>query len=167
MGDGVDSSMDDVDNMDNIDNIDGMTGGTPVFEHFGQVLRYLRKYYYAEHVLRMPPGASAFRLTALSLIECLTKHGYSLSSGAFSALEAGTSLPRDPGKFLDTLSRCLPMPARDPLWETLVWRLAYDILLRDLGKPWVDELLPPPVRAGQPPAAANGDAPRDEDGHEG
>jgi len=165
MGGAVDNHMDDMDNTDN------MTSGPTGFKHFGQVLRYLRQHYYAEHVLRMPPGASAIRLTALSLIECLTKHGYSLSSGAFSALEAGTSLPRDPGKFLDALSRCLPMPAGDPLWETLVWRLAYDILLRDLGKPWVDELLPPPGRAGQPPAvgpaAANGDAPRDKDGPEG
>ncbi len=125
------------------------------FKSFGQVLRYLRKEYYPEHVLQLlPPGTSRVQLTALALIECLAKHGYSISSGAFSGLESGASLPRDPNGFLAALHKCLPMPDNDEIWKALVWHLGYDLLRRDLGEPWVGYVIPRPGSTSPDDAAS-------------
>src|SRR5215472_14556772 len=68
-------------------------GGTRYrFAHFGEALRYLRDTY-IERMLPNRPAMPRVRLTALSLIECLQAHGYSISSGSYSELETGANLP--------------------------------------------------------------------------
>jgi hypothetical protein len=128
------------------------------WNNFGEVLRYLRKEYYPEHVINLPPGATKMQVTATSLVECLTKHGYSMSTGAFSALESGATLPREPDQFLDALARCLPMDREDPVWQALVHQLAYDVIRRELGEPWASYVIPRPQNAPAPRGAGKNSA---------
>lgn len=144
------------------------SNGLPQFENFGQVLRFLRKEYYPAWMSRSNPDLPRVHLTALALTECLGRHGYSISSSAFSALESGATLPRDPHAFLQALLACFPLPSDDTVWTALVRHLGYGLLRRDLGKPWAGYIIPKdateaafapaPPESGPVPAVAAGPA---------
>lgn len=92
--------------------------------------------------------APRLRLSAQALIACMADMGFTISSGAFSEIESGVNLPRDPARFLDAVSVCLKLSPADR--QALVEQLAYDILRAKLG----DELAQRVVRRW-----------RDEDAH--
>lgn len=104
-------------------------GGT---RHFGEMLRRFRESYY-ERVRPHRPGAPSprLRLSALSLIKCLAEAGYSISSGAYSEIESGKSIPREPRKFVDAVSVCLELTAEQK--DELTRQLGYDIVYARLG----------------------------------
>lgn len=117
------------------------------FAHFGEVLRYARTSF-GERVFNLPAGVAPPELTSRRLIACLAEHDYPISSGAFSSLEAGNSLPRDPERFLRALFVCLGLSPEDELGRLLTLYLAQDLLRRDLGKyaKMLDEVMPEDVR---------------------
>jgi hypothetical protein len=102
------------------------------FKHFGEALRHYRDTY-PDRIRRNSPDMPRIRVSALSLIECMDKRGYSISSGAYSEIESGISLPKDPRTFLDACTKCLAIDEGSPEWQTLVEQLAYDIVVKKLG----------------------------------
>lgn len=116
---------------------------TMAFSNFGEVLRYARTSH-GGRVFNLPEGVTPPELSSRKLIAGLAEHDYPISSGAFSSLEAGNSLPRDPERFLRALFICLGLSADDELGRLLTLHLAYDLLQRDLGKyaKLLDEIIP-------------------------
>jgi hypothetical protein len=106
--------------------------GAGGMRHFGEMLRQFRESYY-ERVRPQRPDAPSprLRLSALSLIKCLAQAGYSVSSGAYSEIEAGKSIPREPRKFVDAVAVCLELTAEQK--EALTRQLGYDIVYARLG----------------------------------
>jgi hypothetical protein len=76
------------------------------FSHFGEALRYYRETYQERVTRNNPdmPDMPRIRITALSLIGCMDRKGYSISSGAYSEIEAGISI-KDPRTFLEAATR--------------------------------------------------------------
>lgn len=111
---------------------------TQRFESFGALLRFYRETY-GERMQRRDPTMPRVKLTALALIECLRKRGYSITSGTLSEIEAGSNIPRDPKAFIDAVSLCLGLEIEGEDWRALVQFLAYDIVRARVG-PEVAEL---------------------------
>ncbi len=107
------------------------TGTRP--NYFGRRLRALRETY-VERTGRGSSGGPILRtrVSALALIQCLEQAGYSISSGAFSEIENGLSIPRDSSHFLEAICACLQVGRDDQ--EDLIKRLAYDVLYARLGE---------------------------------
>lgn len=105
------------------------------FQHFGEALRYYRETYQERIRRNNPdmPDMPRIRITALSLISCMDRRGYSITSGAYSEIEGGISIPRDPRAFLDAVARCLAIEEGSNEWNQLVYQLGYDILVKKLG----------------------------------
>lgn len=118
-----------------------------MFPGFGAALRYARTTF-AERMFHLPEGVAPPELSSRKLIACLTEHGYPISSGAFSSIESGNSLPRDPEGFLRALFACLGLNANEGLGRALTLHLAYDLLQRDLGKyaGLLDQVIPEEFR---------------------
>ena len=70
----------------------------------------------------------------------MERNGYSISSGAYSEIEAGISTPKDPQRFVITVARCLAIEEGSPDWDQLVFELGYAILRKKPG-PLVDDFL--------------------------
>lgn len=130
-----------------------MTRFGPKFENFGALLYYLRTTH-SERVARNHPDMPIrrIRLTQAGLIACLERSGYSISSGAYSEIEQGISLPRDPERFIGALSTCLEL--NDNERSRLARQLARDAVKPKLGDELTDRALWPPM----PPAPRFGAA---------
>ncbi len=101
--------------------------------YFGRQLRALRETY----VERTGRGSSTApmlrtRVSALALIQCLQQSGYSISSGAYSEIENGLSIPRDAPQFVEAVCACLRITGGDK--QDLIRRLAYDVLSARIGE---------------------------------
>jgi hypothetical protein len=113
-------------------------------DYFGRQLRRLRETY----VERTGRGSSSApmlrtRVSALALIQCLQQAGYSISSGAFSEIENGLSIPRDAPEFLAAVSTCLQLT--DDEQTDLRERLIYDVAYARLGDLIAPFLQPKPA----------------------
>ncbi|WIG59048.1 MAG: hypothetical protein OJF49_001795 [Ktedonobacterales bacterium] len=116
--------------------------GQEDFQSFGELLRYLRVTY-GERTGQNRPGAPKITLTALSLIDCLTDCGYpSMTSGSYSLLESGKTLPKDPEIFLDAISQCLAIGPADKYRVLLRQQYAYDLLARHAGPELAAAMVP-------------------------
>ncbi|MBF6592112.1 MAG: hypothetical protein IVW57_16505 [Ktedonobacterales bacterium] len=104
-----------------------------VTPRFGGSLKYYRESYFARSTGR-PQGAPGPRmyLSALALIECLKDNGYSLSSGAYSGIETGDSIPKDVPGFLEAVARCLALNEQEVLY--LRQDLAFDLVESRVGR---------------------------------
>ena len=103
------------------------------FTHFGEALRYYRETY-QDRIRQTNPDMPRIRITALALIDCMERKGYSISSGAYSEIEAGISIPREPRAFIAAASSCLAIPEGSLPWQTLTLQLAFDVLAKKLGE---------------------------------
>ena len=115
---------------------DGNGGSSGEYDTFGQLLRRSRESY-PDRFRRKYPGAPRVKLTALALIECLREKGYPLTSGAYSEIENGSNLPRDPQRFVDAIAECLLLDEQKD-YEELARRLAYDIVRARASKRMAD-----------------------------
>jgi hypothetical protein len=97
---------------------------------FGPLLREFRERY-VERIGSNRPGMPRIKLTAQALIQCMEERGYKISSGSYSAVEAGTSFPRDIPAFVMAISKCLSLD--DTELQQLIRRLTYDIVRSKLG----------------------------------
>jgi len=114
------------------------------FQHFGEALRYYRETYQERISRNNPamPDMPRIRITALSLIGCMDRKGYSISSGAYSEIEAGISIPKDPRAFLEAAAKCLAIEEGSDEWRTLVQQLGYDIVAKKLGSEYAGFVFP-------------------------
>lgn len=103
------------------------------FENFGALLYYLRVTH-LERVGRGDPDTpiKRVRYTQAALIACLEQSGYPISSGAYSEIEQGISVPRDPKRFIQAVTSCLRL--NDDEHKQLVKQLAHDVVEAKLGK---------------------------------
>jgi hypothetical protein len=99
---------------------------------FGAMLRTLRESY-PERVGHARPGTALgnTKLSAAGLIKCLESHGVSMSSGAYSEIENGLSLPKNPKLFLEAVIVCLELSSKEA--DALIDQLGYDIVRSKLG----------------------------------
>lgn len=111
------------------------------FADLGDLLRYLRKTY-ASRTGRSRAGMPKVTLTALSLIACLGEHGYPITSGAYSLLEQGKTLPRDPERFFGAICTCLDVASTDKYWILLRYQYAYDLVARSVDPQFADTYVP-------------------------
>lgn len=117
---------------------------------FGEVLRYYRETY-QERVRKNTPDIPRVRVTALALIDCMDKKGYTISSGAYSEIESGISIPKDPRAFVDAACKCLAVEEGSSEWRTLVQQLGYDIVSKKLGPEYAGFVFPPGSLSPRPP----------------
>jgi hypothetical protein len=113
------------------------------FSHFGEALRYYRETYQERVTRNNPdmPDMPRIRITALSLIGCMDRKGYSISSGAYSEIEAGISI-KDPRTFLEAAAKCLAIEEGSDEWRSLVQQLGYDIVAKKLGPEYASFVFP-------------------------
>jgi len=111
------------------------------FQDLGDLLRYLRRTY-ASRTGRSRAGMPKVTLTALSLIACLGEHGYPITSGAYSLLEQGKTLPRHPERFFGAICTCLDVPSTDKYWILLRYQYAYDLVARSVDAQFADKYVP-------------------------
>jgi hypothetical protein len=107
------------------------------FQHFGEALRYYRETYQdrvsQDRVSRDNPDMPDMpyiRMTALSLVDCMRRKGYLISSRAYSGIEAGEREPKKPIAFLTAAQQCLAL--NQAQHDELKFQLAYDVLVREL-----------------------------------
>jgi hypothetical protein len=112
--------------------------------NFGALLRHFRENY-SERIGRKR-GAPVFRmrLTALALIDCLKDKGYAISSGAYSLIESGESLPKDARRFLSAATQCLELSPEEA--EQLTDQLGYDVVRSRLGEDVAKRAFPETAR---------------------
>lgn len=116
------------------------------FESFGEMLTYLRQTYGAR-TGRTGRGLPRVNLTALSLIDCLKEHGYPITSGAYSLLEQGKTLPKDPERFFEAVCTCLAVERSDKYWTLLRYQYMYDMMARSVSREFADRYAPKGQRA--------------------
>jgi hypothetical protein len=111
------------------------------FSGFGHLVRFLRTTH-LERVGKTIPGGPEVSVSQMQLIRCMAKHGYTLTSGTFSLIEQGKTLPHDPPGFMDALSKCLGLGPNDFYWYLLRHQYAFDLLTRAAGSAWAAQLVP-------------------------
>jgi hypothetical protein len=87
------------------------------------------------------------RITALSLIGCMDRKGYSISSGAYSEIETEISIPKDPRAFLEAAIKCLTIEEGSDEWREPVRQLGYDLVADKQGTGSITRRGTVPVRA--------------------
>lgn len=117
------------------------TDGRIDFDSLGDMLSYLRETY-GERTGHSGQDLPKVRLTALSLISCLTKHGYPITSGAYSLLEQGKTLPKHPDRFFEAVCKCLAIEGTDKYWTLLRYQYMYDMMLRSVSREFADRYAP-------------------------
>lgn len=120
------------------------------YDNFGQVLRGVREGIIPRRVRRNNenpdlPGNNA-KVTSLSLIGCMkTLGGYSISSGAYSEIEQGISIPKDPRRFIRAVGRCAEIE-HDELLRDLEQQAVFDQTARKFGIDVASRTVSRPVR---------------------
>jgi hypothetical protein len=116
-----------------------------VVHHFGGMLREFRETYFARISRNHGVPNVKMHLTALALIECMREHGYPISSGAYSMVEAGATMPKNPRRFLAVIGTCLDLD--DQQRRALTEQVAHDILVARLGEEVARSAFPDARRA--------------------
>ncbi len=114
--------------------------GKEDFQNLGELLVYLRESYFK----RMSDGTRdrpRSDLKAAAVVEYLRDHGYSMTSGSYSLLEQGKTLPRNPEQFLAVISECLGVEQTSKYWMLLRRQYIYDHTVRYVGKEYADQTI--------------------------
>lgn len=118
-----------------------MSGRSPnqQFPHFGACLRHYRETV-TSRLKRFSPGLPELQLSAAKVVECMRPR-YDISPAAFSAIENGGSLPRDPEAFIDAVVPCLAIERDSLEWWTLVQYMTHFLIAQKLGDEVADTLV--------------------------
>jgi hypothetical protein len=83
------------------------------------------------------------QVTAAALLRCIeqTDKEAALSQAAYSDIENGFSLPRNPERFLHAVASCLAIEVGSLEWHLLVQYLGYGLMAQKLGPALADQLL--------------------------
>ncbi len=112
--------------------------------YFGRRLRELRETY-PERISRAESALPVLRATpsASAVIECMRQEaGYVISNAAYSEVENGLNVPRDPPRFVDAVALCLRLTGDEK--TDLERRLAFDIVYGKLRERTRDVCPPDP-----------------------
>lgn len=109
------------------------------FGSFGAALRYYREHI-AERIRRFVPGRLPdIQLTAKEVVSCMKDAGYSISQPAFSDIEQGIYLPKDPEEFMEKVILCLALAKDTPEYHNLMDHLVREVLRQRVGTEAADE----------------------------
>src|SRR5579884_1474293 len=112
------------------------------FRGFGHLLREYRDSY-GERMRTKFPGAPRLKLTALALIQDLAEqYDYHLTSGAYSEIEQGLTLPRELHRFIEVVTACLLIEKGSVDYRRLVQQLAYDVVSWRAGPEIAQQTVP-------------------------
>ncbi len=107
--------------------------GANDFAHMGDLLVYLRRTY-GERTGYAADGP-AFTITALAVAEKLsTRYGYPMTSGSYSLLEKGISLPKNPERFFEAIGKVLAVDESSKYWALLRYQYLFDHARRTVGE---------------------------------
>jgi hypothetical protein len=112
--------------------------GKEDFKHLGELLVYLRETYF-DRISGGDPDRPRSDLKAAAVVDYLRKHNYSMTSGSYSMLEQGKTLPRNPEQFLDIISKCFRIDRSSKYWVLLRRQYIYDHTVRFVGKEYADQ----------------------------
>lgn len=112
--------------------------GRETFSNLGELLVYLRETYPE----RLANGASIgakWTLPATAVAQFLKDHGYSMSSGSYSFLEQGKTLPGNAIGFFNLLCDCLAIKPSSKYRPLLLYQYLFDAAVRSLGLEFAQE----------------------------
>lgn len=112
--------------------------GEEDFENLGKLLVYLRHTYF-DRISDGDPDRPRADLKAAAVVDYLRKHKYSMTSGSYSMLEQGKTLPRNPEQFLRIISKCFGIEPSSKYWVLLRRQYVYDHTVRFVGKEFADQ----------------------------
>lgn len=105
----------------------------PEFGSFGAALRYYRENI-ADRARRYLPGRVAgLQLTAKDVVAGMKDAGYFISQAAYSDIEQGQYLPKDPGRFLEAVVPSLALEPGSPEYVNLMDHLLFDMIEQKVG----------------------------------
>lgn len=111
----------------------------PEFPHFGAALRYYREHI-ADRIRRFVPGRLPdIQLTAKDVVSCMREADFSVSQAAYSDIEQGQYLPKDPKLFFAKVVPCLALEQGSDEYENLMDHLMRDVLRQKLGDDQAEE----------------------------
>lgn len=103
------------------------------FRSFGEALRYYREHI-ADRARRYLPGRVAgLQLNAKDVVAGMKDAGYFISQAAYSDIEQGQYLPKDPGRFLDAVIPSLGLEPNSPEYLNLMDHLLFDMMEQKVG----------------------------------
>jgi hypothetical protein len=106
----------------------------PEFPNFGAALRYSREHI-ADRLRQYVPGRMPdVQLTAKQVVSNMREAGYTISPAAYSDIEQGIFLPRDPDDFMDKIVQSLALEKDSHEYHNLMDHLVRDILKQKLGE---------------------------------
>lgn len=114
--------------------------GAEDFEHLGKLLVYLRHTYF-DRIAGADSDRPRSDLKAAAVVDYLRKHRYSMTSGSYSMLEQGKTLPRNPEQFLSIISKCFQIDRSSKYWVLLRRQYVYDHTVRFVGKEYADQTI--------------------------
>lgn len=120
--------------------------GPNEFPSLGDMLIYLRRSY-SERVEKSHPGGARVTTSAQAVANCLATHGYSMTSGSYSMLERGNTLPKNPESFFEAIGKCLAIDTSSKYWALLRFQYLYDHALRSVGVEFAEQHFPHGERA--------------------
>lgn len=115
--------------------------GREDFDSLGDLLIYLRQTY-GERIQHSGAHFPHISLAQQSVAAFLDEHGYSMTSGSYSLLEQGKTLPKNPERFLDSVSTCLAITPASKYWPLLRFQYMYDHAHRYVSKEFAEAHFP-------------------------
>lgn len=110
------------------------------FKSLGELLVYLRDTY-GERTGYTAQGP-AFDITALAVAEKLSQYGYHMTSGSYSQLEHGLTLPKNPERFFEAICAVLAIDKQSKYWVLLRYQYLYDQARRTVGDEFASTYCP-------------------------
>ena len=112
--------------------------GEEHFLHLSDLLVYLRETY-AERLADGKPLGAKLSLSANKVAAYLKEHGYTMSSGSYSLLEQGKTLPGDPVAFFTHLCDCLAIKSTSKYRPLLLYQYLFDSAARSIGDSFAEK----------------------------
>lgn len=115
--------------------------GQEDFTNLGALLQHLRGTYPERLAGGRVVGARP-SLPANTVAEFIKERGYSMSSGSYSLLEQGKTLPGDPVAFFSLLCECLAIRENSKYRPLLIAQYMFDVAVRSVGETFAVATVP-------------------------
>lgn len=106
----------------------------PEFESFGEALRYYREHIADRLRLRSGGPSPNVQLSAKDVVAEMKRADYQISQAAYSDIEQGQYLPKDPDRFMEAVTRSLALEVGSAEYLNLMDHLLFDVIEQRLGK---------------------------------
>ncbi len=115
--------------------------GREDFENLGELLVYLRLTY-GDRLQHVRPGGPRITLSAQAVADYLREHDYSMTSGSYSLLEQGKTLPKNPELFFEIISKGLAVEPTSKYWPLLRYQYLFDHARRYMDREFTEQHVP-------------------------